>query len=91
MAETSAYEGGGGAREPWESRGAGYSGDHSAWEGYNAVAESVDPDDAVWRVQDSRVEALVDGTFLGFKGRVLSVLDAAPLPWPVKEYANARP
>ncbi|MEX2374810.1 MAG: DUF932 domain-containing protein [Dehalococcoidia bacterium] len=57
----------------WEE-GAGHRGDHSAWEAYNAVAESVDHDEALWRVRDSRVEALLDGRLLEVKERVLSTL-----------------
>ena len=57
----------------WE-HGTGHRGDHTAWEAYNAVVESVDYDEAVWRVRDSRVEALLDGRLLETKDRVLSTL-----------------
>ena len=57
----------------WE-QGTGHRGDHTAWEAYNAVVESVDYDEAVWRVRDSRVEALLDGRLLETKDRVLSTL-----------------
>ena len=57
----------------WE-HGAGHAGDHSAWEAYNAVAESVDHDEAVWRVRGSRAESLLDGRLLEVKDRVLTSL-----------------
>src|SRR5690606_6803185 len=57
----------------WE-QGAGHSGDHSAWEAYNSVAESVDHDETLWRVRGSRAEALLDGRLLEVKDRVLSSL-----------------
>jgi phage/plasmid-like protein (TIGR03299 family) len=56
------------------TEGTGHSGDHSAWEAYNAVAQSVDHDEALWRVRDSRVEALLDGRLVEVKDRVLSTL-----------------
>lgn len=60
----------------WEN-GAGHSGDHSAWEAYNAVVESVDHDEEVWRVRGSRAEALLDGRLVEIKDRVLGALVAA--------------
>src|SRR5690606_35537409 len=57
----------------WE-HGAVHSGDHSAWEAYNAVVQSVDHDEAVWRVRDSRVEALLDGRLAEIKDSVLAGL-----------------
>ena len=57
----------------WES-GLGHSGDHSAWEAYNSVAESVDHDERLWRVRGSRAESLLDGRLLETKERVLSAL-----------------
>ncbi|MQA92205.1 MAG: DUF932 domain-containing protein [Gemmatimonas sp.] len=57
--------------------GAGHSGDGSAWEAYNAVAQSVDHDAALWKVRDSRVGALLDGRLLELKDRVLNKLVAS--------------
>lgn len=57
----------------WEN-GAGHCGDHSAWEAYNAVVESVDHDEEVWRVRGPRAEALSDGRLSRVKGRVLTTL-----------------
>lgn len=59
----------------WEN-GAGHRSDHSAWEGYNAVVESVDHDEEVWRVRGSRAEALLDGRLVDIKDRVLNGLIA---------------
>jgi phage/plasmid-like protein (TIGR03299 family) len=58
--------------------GAGHSGDQSAWEAYNAVAESVDHDAHLWRVRDSRAEAMLVGRLGDVKDRVLaSLVEAA--------------
>ena len=58
--------------------GAGHSGDQSAWEAYNAVAESVDHDAQLWRVRDSRAEAMLVGRLAEVKDRVLgSLVEAA--------------
>ena len=58
--------------------GAGHSGDESAWEAYNAVAESVDHDVQLWRVRDSRAEAMLVGRLAEVKDRVLaSLVEAA--------------
>lgn len=57
----------------WE-QGAGHTGDHSAWEAYNAVVECIDHDERLWRVRGSRVEALLDGRLAEIKDRVLSGL-----------------
>ena len=54
--------------------GAGHVGDHSAWEAYNSVAESVDHDETLWRVRGSRAESLLDGGLLEVKDRVLTSL-----------------
>lgn len=56
------------------TEGTGHCGDHSAWEAYNAVAQSVDHDEAVWRVRDSRVESLLDGRLVEVKDKVLAAL-----------------
>jgi hypothetical protein len=62
--------------ELWE-QGAGHTGDHSAWEAYNAVAQSIDHDSSLWRVRDSRVEALLEGRLADVKDRVLAGLVAS--------------
>src|SRR5690606_20478840 len=60
----------------WE-RGAGHAGDHSAWEAYNSVAQSVDHDETLWRVRGSRAESLLDGRLLEVKEGVLNSLAEA--------------
>lgn len=57
----------------WE-HGLGHTGDHTAWEAYNAVVESVDHDEHLWRVRDSRAESLLDGRLLEVKEGVLASL-----------------
>jgi hypothetical protein len=63
----------------WEE-GAGHQGDHSAWEAYNAVTQSVDHDSELWRLRDSRAEALLDGRLVEIKDSVLATLVAAARP-----------
>src|SRR5690606_19317459 len=60
----------------WEN-GAGHCGDHSAWEAYNAVVESVDHDEEVWRVRGSHAEALLDERLVEIEDRVLGTLVTA--------------
>src|SRR5690606_21288376 len=57
--------------------GVGHAGNHTAWEAYNSVAESVDHDELLWRVRGSRVEALLDGRLAEIKDRVLATLVAS--------------
>jgi hypothetical protein len=54
------------------TKGTGHTGDHSMWEAYNAVAESVDHDANLWRVRGSRTASLMDGRLAGIKNRVLA-------------------
>lgn len=60
----------------WES-GTGHRGDASAWEAYQAVAESLDHDDQLWAAKqplDRRVASLFNGRLGSLKNRVLQKL-----------------
>lgn len=54
--------------------GAGHRGDHSMYEAYNAVVESIDHDVELWRVRGPRTAALLDGRLAEIKDRVLTTL-----------------
>ncbi len=60
----------------WE-HGAGHRGDHSMYEAYNAVVESLDHDASLWRVRGLRTQALYDGRLAQMKNRVLTALIGA--------------
>lgn len=60
----------------WE-HGAGHQGDHSMYEAYNAVVESLDHDTSLWRVRGPRTQALYDGRLAQTKSRVLTALIGA--------------
>jgi phage/plasmid-like protein (TIGR03299 family) len=59
------------------TEGAGHTGDLSAWEALNGLAQCLDHDAGLWRVRGPRTGALLDGRLAEIKGRVLSSLVAA--------------
>lgn len=61
--------------ELWTA-GDGHTGDHSAWEAYNAVTQSVDHDGEMWKA-GNRLEALFDGGLADTKQKALESLFAA--------------
>ena len=63
----------------WDE-GVDHRGDHSSWEAYNAVTQSVDHDAELWRVRGPRTAALLDGRLVEIKDRVLATLVAAANP-----------
>lgn len=60
-------------RRLW-TKGAGHTGDFSAWEAYNAVVETVDHDEKLWRTRGSRAESLLYGKLGDVKDEVLTSL-----------------
>jgi phage/plasmid-like protein (TIGR03299 family) len=54
--------------------GAGHKGDLSAWEAYNAVAESLDHDVQLWKTRGLRTESLFAGRLADLKQTVLDGL-----------------
>jgi phage/plasmid-like protein (TIGR03299 family) len=59
----------------WET-GDGHTGDHSAWEAYNAAVQSIDHDEDQFVVTGSRVEALTSGRLGNLKTDVLTSIFA---------------
>ncbi len=57
----------------WDA-GAGHTGDHSAWEAYNAAVEVIDHDSTRFRTRGSRVAAMIGGRLMQKKGEVLNAL-----------------
>ncbi|MQA91969.1 MAG: DUF932 domain-containing protein [Gemmatimonas sp.] len=59
-------------RRLWDE-GAGHTGDHSAWEAYNAAAEAIDHNAELWpnRTGAYRTASLMDGNLLRLKQNVL--------------------
>lgn len=53
-----------------------HRGDHSAWEAYNAVAQSLDHDQELWKTRGSRAASLFDGHLARAKQMVLDALVA---------------
>lgn len=62
-------------RKLWES-GIQHTGDHSAYEAFNAVTQSLDHDRTLWRVRGSEADAQIFGRFSEMKARVLKNLAA---------------
>lgn len=62
-------------RHLW-TNGRGHTGDHSAWEAYNAAAEAMDHEEDLWPVRDGsyRTRSLLEGRLGEFKGTVLNGL-----------------
>lgn len=58
------------------TNGAGHCGDHSAWEAYNAVAQSLDHDQQLWQTRRSRTASLFDGHLGRAKREALDALVA---------------
>jgi|KBSSwiStaDraftv2_1062776.scaffolds.fasta_scaffold00388_60 phage/plasmid-like protein (TIGR03299 family) len=56
--------------EKWR-KGAGHTGDESAWEAYNGAVEEIDHDGEIYKVKGSRVLALVNGRLGSEKEAVL--------------------
>ena len=56
------------------TEGDGHTGDHSAWEAFNAVAQSVDHDDEIWKVRTQRTQQLTDGSLYSTKNAVFATL-----------------
>lgn len=57
------------------TEGEGHTGDHSAWEAYNAVTQSIDHDDHLWRVRgEGRLQALMTGRLGQIKQTTIDTL-----------------
>ena len=61
------------SEELW-TKGEGHRGDSSAWEAYNAVAETVDHDVDHWPTTGQRTASLFDGHLARVKQRTLNGL-----------------
>jgi phage/plasmid-like protein (TIGR03299 family) len=59
------------------TEGDGHTGDNSAWEAFNAVVQSVDHDDEIWKVRTQRTQQLVAGSLYTVKNEVGQALLAA--------------
>jgi len=57
----------------WEN-GDGHTGDHSAWEAYNSVTQSLDHDVALWGGKVDQLESMFDGTIARDKQAVIDAL-----------------
>lgn len=57
----------------WDA-GKGHTGDHSAWEAWNGLIQAVDHDVDTFRVRESRVSSLLDGSLGTVKREVLDSL-----------------
>ena len=74
------------ARDRWKARrdriahlwtsGPEHSGDESAWEAYNAVAQSLDHDQVLWPTRGTRTASLFDGRLGRIKQQTLNALAA---------------
>lgn len=62
-------------RRLWEE-GAGHTGDHSAWEAYNAATQALDHNTTLWPGRNGayRTASLLDGTYAQLKDQVLNRL-----------------
>jgi phage/plasmid-like protein (TIGR03299 family) len=54
--------------------GRGHTGDHSAWEAYQAVVEALDHDVCLWPTRGERLASLVDGNLVSLKSAALDRL-----------------
>ena len=57
----------------WEN-GDGHTGDHSAWEAYNAATQSLDHDTALWGGKVDQLESMFDGSIAKDKQAVIDAL-----------------